>query len=84
MLATLWFFMYALIGGIGSFAGPIIGTAALFIIPEFFRGLKEFLPYLSAAILFIVVFVMPQGLVGLPQLARLWFNELRKRLAHAS
>lgn len=83
MLATLWFFMYALIGGIGSFAGPIIGTAVLFIIPEFFRGLKEFLPYLSAAILFIVVFVMPQGLVGLPQLVRSWFNELRKRLAHA-
>lgn len=84
MLATLWLFMYTLIGGVGSFAGPIVGTAVLFIIPELFRGLKEFLPYLSAAILFIVVFVMPQGLVGLPQLVRLWFIELRKRVAHAS
>jgi len=84
MLATLWLFMYALIGGIGSFAGPIVGTAVLFIIPELFRGLKEFLPYLSAAILFIVVFAMPQGLVGLPQLVRLWFTELRKRVTHAS
>jgi len=84
MLATLWLFMYTLIGGIGSFAGPIVGTAVLFLIPEIFRELKEFLPYLSAAILFIVVFVMPQGLVGLPQLIRSWFAELRKRVAHAS
>ncbi|MCX6010368.1 MAG: branched-chain amino acid ABC transporter permease [Chloroflexi bacterium] len=84
MLATLWLFMYTLIGGIGSFAGPIVGTAVLFIIPELFRGLREFLPYLSAAILFIVVFVMPQGLVGLPQLVRSWFIELRKRVTHAS
>jgi branched-chain amino acid transport system permease protein len=84
MLATLWLFMYALIGGIGSFAGPIVGTAVLFIIPEFARELKEFLPYLSAAILFIVVFAMPQGLVGLPQLIRLGFGKLRKRVAHDS
>jgi branched-chain amino acid transport system permease protein len=84
MLATLWLFMYALIGGIGSFAGPIIGTAVLFLIPEVFRELKEFLPYLSAAILFIVVFAMPQGLVGLPQLVGSWFVKLRKRVAHAS
>lgn len=68
MTATLWMFMYVLIGGIGSFAGPIVGTAILMIIPELFRELKAFVPYVTAAILFIVVFAMPQGLVGLPGL----------------
>jgi branched-chain amino acid transport system permease protein len=71
MTATLWMFMYVLIGGIGSFAGPVIGTAILMILPEFFRELKAFLPYVTAAILFIVVFAMPQGLIGLPLLLRM-------------
>jgi branched-chain amino acid transport system permease protein len=70
MSATLWLFMYVLIGGIGSFAGPIVGTAILMIFPELFRELKAFVPYVTAAILFIVVFAMPQGLVGLPGIIR--------------
>ena len=64
MTATLWMFMYVLIGGIGSFAGPVIGTAILMILPELFRELRAFVPYVTAAILFIVVFAMPQGLDG--------------------
>jgi branched-chain amino acid transport system permease protein len=78
MTATLWMFMYVLIGGIGSFAGPIIGTAILMILPELFRELKAFVPYVTAAILFIVVFAMPQGLVGLPGLVRSWYGGHRK------
>jgi len=76
--ATLWLVMYVLIGGINSFIGPIIGTAILVLIPEFFRGLKIYSPYISAGILLIVVYLMPQGLVGLPQLVRSWCRELRK------
>jgi len=85
-MATLWIVMYVLIGGTRSFAGPIIGTALLIIVPELFRELKEFVPFISAAMLLIVVFVMPQGLVGLPQLVRSWFKERseRKAVAHAS
>jgi branched-chain amino acid transport system permease protein len=78
--------MYVLIGGTDSFAGPIIGTFVLFLIPEFFRGLKIYSPYISAVILLIVVYLMPQGLVGLPQLLRSWYTARRKgeRVAHAS
>jgi branched-chain amino acid transport system permease protein len=71
-------FMYVLIGGIGSFAGPVIGTAILMILPELFRELRAFVPYVTAAILFIVVFAMPQGLVGLPGLVRSWYGTRRK------
>jgi branched-chain amino acid transport system permease protein len=73
--------MYVLIGGIGHFAGPIIGTALLIIVPELLRGLKEYVPYISAIILLIVVFVMPEGLVGLPKLIRSLISKRDKRKA---
>jgi branched-chain amino acid transport system permease protein len=77
-MATLWIVMYVLIGGIGRFAGPIIGTALLIIVPELFRQLKQFVPYISALILLIVVYAMPRGLISLPQLVRSWYRERRK------
>jgi branched-chain amino acid transport system permease protein len=85
-LATLWLVMYVLIGGIDSFAGPIIGTFVLFLIPEYFRDLKMYSPYISAIMLLIVVYLMPQGLVSLPQLMRLWYIRKRKgdQVANAS
>jgi ABC-type branched-subunit amino acid transport system permease subunit len=78
--------MYVLIGGMNSFTGPIIGTAILVLIPEFFRGLKIYSPYISAGILLIVVYAMPEGLVGPPQVIRSWLVDHRKgeQVAHAS
>ena len=69
LTATLWLVMYALIGGINSFAGPIIGAAILVLIPEFFRDLKTYSPFISAGILLIVAYLMPGGLAGLFQLS---------------
>jgi len=85
-MATLWLVMYVLIGGIDSFAGPIIGTAILVLLPEFSRDLKVYSPFLSAVLLLIVVFLMPQGLVGLPRLIRSWYSERKKgkKIAHVS
>ena len=72
LMATLWIVIYVLVGGIESFAGPIIGTALLIIVPEVFRELKTFVPYVSAGILMLVVYLMPQGLVSLPRLMKSW------------
>ena len=77
-MATLWLVMYVLIGGIGHFAGPIIGTFILIVIPEFFRDLKMYSPFISAAILGIVVYLIPEGLVGLSKMVRSRFTERRK------
>jgi len=77
-MATLWLVMYVLIGGIGHFAGPIIGTFILILIPEFFRDLKMYSPFISAAILGIVVYLMPEGLVGLPETLVSWVTERHK------
>ena len=75
LLATLWIVMYVVIGGIDNFPGPIIGTAFLIIVPEFARALREYVPFISAAMLLIVIFVMPKGLAGLPQLIKSHFLE---------
>jgi branched-chain amino acid transport system permease protein len=78
--ATLWIVMYVLIGGINSFAGPVIGTAILVLIPEFFRSLKMYSPYITAGILLIVVYQMPGGLASLPStLKALWGKRKRKK-----
>lgn len=66
--ATLGLFMGVLVGGIESFAGPVIGTFVLVLFPEFLRDLKIYSPLVSAAILLIVVYLMPHGLVSLPRL----------------
>jgi len=85
-MATLWLVMYVLIGGIDSFAGPIIGTSILVLLPEFARDLKTYSPFLSAVLLLVVVYLMPQGLVGLPRIIRSWYSERRKgkKIAHVS
>lgn len=81
LMATLWIVIYVLVGGIGSFAGPIIGTALLVIVPEVFRELKAFVPYVSAGILLLVVYLMPQGLISLPLLVKSWFRDRADRKA---
>jgi branched-chain amino acid transport system permease protein len=64
--ATLWLTMYVLIGGIASFAGPLIGTPILYFIPQYyFSNLKSYSPFIPAVILIIIAYLMPKGLAGL-------------------
>ncbi len=60
-------FVYMTVGGPAMFAGPIVGTAILLIIPELLRSLRQYVPFVFAGILLIVLFLMPDGLAGLPQ-----------------
>jgi branched-chain amino acid transport system permease protein len=68
--ATLWIIMYALVGGLYKYWGPIIGVAVLMVVPEFFRDLKGYLPYVSAFILIVIAFTLPGGLASVPGLVR--------------
>jgi branched-chain amino acid transport system permease protein len=80
LTATFWMAIYVMVGGIGSFIGPIIGVPILYIIPELFRGMKEYSPYITIIILLIVVYLMPQGIVGLFKTFIAW---LKSRKAEA-
>jgi branched-chain amino acid transport system permease protein len=66
-LFTIYILIYMIVGGAGSFLGPIIGAAFLTLVPEVARPLKSFMPLLFAAILIVIIFFMPEGLVGLPK-----------------
>ena len=78
LIASTNLLIYVLLGGIGSFVGPIIGTVILIIIPELFRSLKSFSPYLSAGIMILVIFLIPQGVTSLPQMIKGWIIKLRE------
>jgi branched-chain amino acid transport system permease protein len=78
-LPSIFLVMYMLVGGTGSFAGPIVGTAILVMVPELFRWLKEFTPFLLGAIMLIVVFLMPQGIAGLFDQIKAKYGQVRNR-----
>jgi ABC-type branched-subunit amino acid transport system permease subunit len=81
-LASMWLFIYALIGGLGSFGGPIVGTALLMIVPELLSGLKQFIPFISAGILLIVFYVLHDGLVSVPKIVETWLRKSKPRNAN--
>ena len=75
MSGTFNLFMYALVGGINSFYGPIAGTFILLMIPEYFRGLKAFNPFIGAGIVLLVAYLLPSGFVSIPGIVSSWFRE---------
>jgi len=78
-LPSIFLVMYMLVGGHDRFAGPIVGTAVLVMVPELFRWLKEFAPLILGAIMVIVVFLMPQGIAGLLNQINAKYGEARNR-----
>jgi len=51
-------------GGQGNLAGPIVGAAALILIPEVFRPLQEVRMFVYGGILVVMMLVRRQGLLG--------------------
>lgn len=78
LLASVNLLAYMMVGGVGSFAGPIIGATVLVFIPELFRGLKAFTPYVFAGVLLLVIFVMPRGFIGLSGQLTSWLKRRRE------
>ena len=74
---SLYLIIYMMVGGEAYFAGPIVGAYLLTIVPELGRSLQQYIPLFMGAIMLLVVFVFPEGIVGL--LMR-FVNYLRGRL----
>jgi branched-chain amino acid transport system permease protein len=77
-MATIMLVIYVTVGGVGNFSGPIVGVFLLMTIPELARGLREYVPYISAAIVLLVVFLMPNGVTGLVKTFISWIAKQRK------
>jgi branched-chain amino acid transport system permease protein len=79
LMSTILLLIYVIVGGVKSFFGPIIGVVLLMTIPELLRSLREYVPFISAAILLIVVYLMPNGASGLADTLFSRFIKLRKK-----
>jgi branched-chain amino acid transport system permease protein len=66
-LFTIYVLIYMVVGGARNFIGPILGAFIFSILPEVLRPLKEFQPYFFAGSLMLIIFFMPEGLVGIPK-----------------
>jgi branched-chain amino acid transport system permease protein len=63
--ASIYTLIYVVVGGEAFFAGPIIGAVLLSILPEVARGAQEYMPLIFGGLLIVVMFFMPQGILGL-------------------
>jgi branched-chain amino acid transport system permease protein len=66
-LFSIYALIYVVVGGSKSFIGPIIGAVVLTLLPEVARPLKQFMPFIYAVVLMLIIFFMPEGLIGLPR-----------------
>ena len=62
---SLLFFIAILIGGRGSIMGPVLGTILLTALPEFAAPLVQWSTFLYAALLLVIVLVIPGGIADL-------------------
>jgi branched-chain amino acid transport system permease protein len=82
---SFWPVTYVIFGGLGTLAGPVIGTVVLTIVWE---GLKmgglTFSRYVIIGLLLIIVIIfLPKGLVFLPEEARKHWNSWKDKRAKA-
>jgi branched-chain amino acid transport system permease protein len=77
---TLYIFLYALFGGIGSLAGPVFGATILTLLPEFLRIAQEYEPAIFGFILVITICLLPEGIVGLRKYIASFLNRVPVRV----
>jgi branched-chain amino acid transport system permease protein len=78
LMPSIFLVVYLLVGGTGSFAGPVVGAFVFYLIPYVMGGLKGYTPFLLAGVLAIVIFLIPKGIVNLPDQITAWIKKNRK------
>ena len=61
---SILFVLVVVIGGAGSVAGPLVGAAIVVMLPEMVSGLAEYSQLLFGALLLLVLWLAPDGIVG--------------------
>jgi branched-chain amino acid transport system permease protein len=64
MTQANYYIVWAAVGGLQTFAGPLVGTVALSVLSEYLRPVKEFEPIIYAGLLIFTVLVFKGGLLG--------------------
>ncbi len=76
---TLYAVIYMVVGGSNAFVGPIVGATVLTLANNLLRAFAKFQPLFFAAVLLLIVFLMPEGLVGLPKRTMTVVSRYRER-----
>jgi branched-chain amino acid transport system ATP-binding protein len=61
---SILFLLALLFGGLGSVAGPLVGGAALTLLPELLTGLADYRLILYGSLLLVSIYGLPAGVVG--------------------
>ena len=67
---------YAVIGGMASIIGPIVGTGFILMLNEMLWSLKSFTPIIDGAILVIILVYAPDGIISVPSKIRDMFKKI--------
>ncbi|GAA5533496.1 branched-chain amino acid ABC transporter permease [Deinococcus metallilatus] len=68
---TFTVLLYLLVGGVGTLAGPLLGTALIYVALQFMKGLQDYQYIVFGPLLVLLVMFAPQGLAGLWDRSRL-------------
>ena len=61
---SILFVLAVIVGGAGSLAGPLVGAAIVVLLPEVLAGLAEYRLLFFGALLLVVLWLAPEGIVG--------------------
>jgi branched-chain amino acid transport system permease protein len=70
-----------IIGGIGSWVGPLVGAAIFTMLPEWLQSFGEWRDFITGALLLVIVIVSREGITGAVKYA--WY-QLRRRRSRAA
>lgn len=62
--SSIEFLLMTILGGSGTMAGPLVGTTLLFLSSQALQSLAEWQTFAYGLLLAVVLFVMPDGVVG--------------------
>ena len=56
--------LYLIVGGVGTLAGPLVGTLALVILAQFLSGIDQYKFLIFGPMLVLLIMFFPSGIVG--------------------
>lgn len=72
-------FVVVVVGGAGTFLGPIVGGVLLTLLPELLREVNEFRQLVYGLLLILIIMFFPEGVVGTIK-SQGWVRRVRRRL----